>query len=124
MRSAQAPTNLPTDCQPRSVLVIEAPEALDLIARLAVAPRVMVVRFAHLTPALISQVQPDCVALPLLRPGFDALQVVERLARCGYAGKICALTTPLPDRAMVEAELRAALPGATITVIELAGAEG
>ncbi|OIQ07134.1 MAG: phenolic acid decarboxylase [Rhodobacteraceae bacterium CG2_30_10_405] len=47
------------------------------------------------------------MALPLLDPRLDVAQALQRLAELGYRGRICVLTASLPDRAMVEAELRA-----------------
>ncbi|MBT9245307.1 hypothetical protein KM031_00095 [Gemmobacter fulvus] len=102
---------------PRSVLVIEAPEAMPLIEALEPRPQVMAVRFAHLSRMLLEKLDPDCIALPLLRPGFDALHVIERLMELGYRGHICAVSPPLPDQTMVEAELRAAAPGITVRLI-------
>lgn len=102
---------------PRSVLVIDAPEALPLIEALDPPPRVLAIRFRQLGVGLLALAQPDCVALPLLRPGFDALEVIEKLQALGYTGHICAFAPPLPDPDLVAAELQQAAAGLPLRLI-------
>ena len=92
---------------------------MPLIATLPSKPEVIALRFAFLSAALLAEVQPDCVVLPLLHARFDAFQVLTRLQELGFCGQICTLTPPLPNRAMVEAELAQAAKSATVHLIEL-----
>jgi len=101
-----------------TLLIIDAPEALVLVAQLEKPPEVVVSLFPQLDAALLDRVRPDCIALPLLDPRLDVAQALQRLAELGYRGRICVLTAPLPDHAMVEAELRALAPGVTVHLIE------
>lgn len=93
-----------------AVLVIDAPEALPCIEGLEPRPSAVLIRLRQLGPELLAMVRPDCVVLPLLRPGYDALQGLDRLASLGYAGPVCIFAPPLPAPAIVEAELRASHP--------------
>jgi|GEM_PF-838392 len=102
-----------------AVLVIDAPEAMALIADLDPRPAAIMVQWARLDATLLARIKPDCIVLPLLRSGFDVAQALQRLTALGYCGKVCALSPALPDRAMVEAELRAFAPGLTVDLLEI-----
>ncbi|MDP2739781.1 MAG: hypothetical protein Q8O82_14035 [Pseudorhodobacter sp.] len=108
---------------PEMLLIIDAPEALALIASLPPdmprRPAVVLTRYAMLDAELLRRIKPDCILLPLLRPGFDIAQALQRLARLGYRGKVRVLGKTLPDRAMVEAELRAFAPDLHVHLIEI-----
>lgn len=105
--------------QPQVFLIIDAPEALALIAGLPYRPAVVMTRFAMLDGGLLARVQPDCIILPLLKPGFDIAQALHLLTTRNYGGKVCAISQTLPDRAMVEAELRALAPALKLCLIEI-----
>lgn len=104
---------------PGTVLVIDVADPLSLIDRLIPRPSVVMARFAMLNAELLARVRPECVVLPLLSPAFDAIQAIQRLVLLGYSGRICILAPPLPNRAMVETELRGYAPGMTIKLMEL-----
>lgn len=94
--------------------------ALDMGASVALAvPGAVVERatFAALDAPLLSRIQPDQIMLPLLCPGHDASQVVERLEHLAYAGQITVIAPRLPKARMVEAELRALGPGPRLTLL-------
>ncbi|MDP3960984.1 MAG: hypothetical protein Q8Q26_13170 [Pseudorhodobacter sp.] len=119
--SAKSTFELPPGVAKRreTLLVIDAPEATAMIAELDPQPAVVLVRYALLDAALLARVKPDCIVLPLLRAGFDVAQALQRLVALGYRGKVCALAKALPDRAMVEVELRAFALGLTVHLIEI-----
>ncbi|HEX9858240.1 MAG TPA: hypothetical protein VGA75_07770 [Paracoccaceae bacterium] len=109
----------PARLYPGDVLVIEAMEALALIAELPRRPVVTLARFAELDHDLLARFQPDCVVFPLFAQRLDATRVVRRLSELGYRGNVCALAPPLPDGAMVEAELRAVAPDLNLHLIDI-----
>ncbi|MDT8855635.1 hypothetical protein RNZ50_11545 [Paracoccaceae bacterium Fryx2] len=112
----------PEGAGPEVCLVIESPEALALIRLLPDRPSVVVARHGSLDRDLLARVAPDRVVFPLVGTGFDALHMVVLLNGLGYGGLACAVTGPLPDRAMVERELRAHAPGLNFHIVELRSA--
>jgi hypothetical protein len=100
---------------------ILALDTADIARRLPGMTRAWVViagHFAHLGAPLLRSVSPDVVAFPLFGPGYDALQVVERLGQLGYRGRMCCLTGPLPAPDMVRRELEAVSRGAPLWMVE------
>jgi hypothetical protein len=49
----------------------------------------------------------DLVIAPLIAPGFDALELILLLGDAGFRGRLHVRAPTLPDRLMVQAELRA-----------------
>ena len=75
--------------------------------------------FSSLEQKLVSSVAPTKVVVPLMARGFDAAEVVELLAEIGFRGAIWVLAPKLPNRRMVERELKLLAMGMQIEVIEL-----
>ena len=74
-------------------------------------------RLADLDPELLAQLAPLRVFLPLVGRNQDAIQMILTLQSWGYAGPLTVLAPALPDRAMVEAELRALGPGLRLDLL-------
>lgn len=87
-------------------------------AALPSANAIVRARGAELDAALLARVRPHTVVAPLIGREGDALTLVAQLVSLGYDGRIVVLAAPLPDRAMVERELRAAAPGLRLDLIE------
>lgn len=66
---------------------------------------------ADLSAALLAQVAPARIVLPLFAGPCDAMTVIEQLEALGYRGMIVVIAPPLPKPALVERELRGAGPG-------------
>lgn len=49
----------------------------------------------------------ELIITPLFRPEFDALEVIELIAKRGYHGKLRVVAKALPNRSLVLRELRA-----------------
>ena len=90
--------------QPRSVLVIEAPQSLRMFESLVPRPLTLVIRHRQLSPDMIRLCAPDCITMPLMRDGFCVVDTAERLdeigvgqygevfsARCKVSGAVVAL---------------------------------
>ena len=77
------------------------------------------VPFEGLDRALLDRVRPSLVVCPLFTPRFDAIQVMERLDTLGWRGRLCALSRPLPDPAMVCAEVQAAAPEIAFDLVQV-----
>lgn len=67
--------------------------------------------FAAVTPALLSEIDPEVVLSALIAPDFDAIDLARLLQEHGFAGRYRAVTTALPNRRGVVDEVRAASPG-------------
>ncbi len=103
--------------QPRSVLVIEAPQSLRLLDSFEPRPLTLVITHRQLSAEMIHLSAPDCITMPLMRDGFCILDTVERLDSIGYGGRVYVFGPDLPRREMVEAELREAAPGLDLHLV-------
>ena len=77
------------------------------------------VRFAGLSRTAFDHVAPTTVAIPLIAKPYDALDMIAFLQDIGYAQRIVVIAPALPNRAMVERELRAAGPQGRLTLISV-----
>ena len=100
-------------------LVIEVPKTVGFVNALPVHVTAVPVLFSSLEQKLVSSVSPTKVVVPLMARGFDAADVVEQLATCGYRGAVWVLAPKLPNRRMVERELKSLASGIQVEVIEL-----
>lgn len=96
------------------VLALSCDSRLAMLGARHPQARLVHCRWAHLSAALLAQVQPAAVAAPLFGPGFDAVDLAARLQALGYRGAFWVLVPALPDPAMVRREIAAA--GADLTV--------
>ncbi|WP_444451599.1 hypothetical protein ACTTAI_11120 [Rhodobacter capsulatus] len=55
---------------------------------------------------MLARVMPDVVLSPLFSPGHDILDLARLLDRLGYQGPLRAYSPPLPNTAIVCAEVR------------------
>lgn len=67
---------------------------------------------------LLATVLPDVVVAPLFAPNSDAVIVIGRLQSLGFGGRILILAPKLPNRRMVERELRSLTGGARLDLLE------
>jgi hypothetical protein len=72
---------------------------------------------ADLCAALLADLAPERIVLPLFAGPCDAMTVIEQLQALHYTGKIVVIAPPLPRPDLVERELRAAGPGARLTLV-------
>ena len=85
------------------------------------ADGVTIAAFADLNAGYLAQIAPELVVLPLFSIRQDAMTMVEALMVLGYGGAISVMAPRLPDRAMVEAELRALGPGLRLRLVSPTG---
>ena len=74
-------------------------------------------RFVELSAALLAEVAPSVVVMPLFSADQDAMAVIEALEGMGFKGRILVIAPALPRPALVERELRAAGPGERLTLV-------
>lgn len=103
--------------QPRSILVIEAPQSLRMFESFVPRPLTLVIRHRQLSSEMIRLCAPDCITMPLMRNGFCVMDTAERLDEIGYGGRVYVFGPDIPDREMVEAELRETAPGLDLHLI-------
>ena len=100
-------------------LVIEVPRTVGFVNARPVHVTAVPILFSALEQKLVSSVAPTKVVVPLITRNFDAADVVEQLAVCGFQGSVWVLSPKLPNRRMVERELRSLASGIQVEVIEL-----
>lgn len=106
-----------------SVLAVDL-VAGEIEALMTPPPRACVfVRFAKLTPDFLALAAPDIVVAPLFGPDFDILDLAGRLAEAAFAGRLYALTAPLPRPDAVRAEVLSHAPGIAFDLV-VTGREG
>jgi hypothetical protein len=100
-------------------LVIEVPRTVGFCNALPLHVTAVPVMFSALEEKLVSSVAPTKVVVPLMTRNFDAAEVIELLGVCGYRGAVWVLAPKLPNRRMVERELRSMVQGIQVEVVEL-----
>ncbi|MCX8508085.1 MAG: hypothetical protein ORN49_04265 [Rhodobacteraceae bacterium] len=75
--------------------------------------------FHALAPQLLTDQRPDLILSPLLAPDFDILDVVDRLVRIGFQGRLLAVTGCLPDAIAVQNEVRQQCDSFSFDLVEL-----
>jgi hypothetical protein len=98
------------------LLALDCQELLDATGPL---PTLGVVhrRFADLGPALLAELRPGRIIMPLFAAGYDAMAAVEILEQLGFGGQISVIAPDLPRPRLVERELRALGPGLRLSLI-------
>ena len=71
-----------------------------------------------LSASVLREQRPRVVVSTLFWPGGDVLDAGKALSALAYAGPYRALAPPLPDRALIEREVRTLCPGLDFAVIE------
>lgn len=90
-----------------TILGVDAGPVLNLVEPLPESIHVVLSRFDDLTRELLGSVAPDCVAAPIVAPGFDILDLAQRLETLDYAVTLVAITFPIPDRDLIVREVGA-----------------
>lgn len=70
--------------------------------------------------AQIATLRPRAVAVALFSMSYDVLDLAEGLARIGFAGRVLALSPPLPNRRLVQRELASQVPGLRFRLVTMA----
>ncbi|QUS35228.1 hypothetical protein [Falsirhodobacter algicola] len=86
-------------------LLIDAPHALRSIDTEGAVPGIVVARYVDVSQHLLSRVCPDRIVAPLFGRDFDAHELLTRLRRLSWAGRVDILLPELPRPAAVEEEL-------------------
>jgi hypothetical protein len=80
---------------------------------------IIVARIAGIDRQFIDRVAPDLVAAPLFAASFDILDLIDRLVKYGYRGRVIALTGLLPSPRAVEDEIRALVGPVDFALVEV-----
>ena len=80
-------------------------------------PGVTHCQFNVLTRALLQDLAPTTVVMPLFSADLDALAMVEVLEEFAFRGRILVIAPPLPRPQLVERELRALGPGPRLLLV-------
>lgn len=89
----------------RRVLAVE-------VARLGLDQDDLVIhtQLRHVSMQMLAEVRPDLIIGPLIAADWDIVDLCHRISRCGYQGRILALTRPLPRADLVAGEVGALFP--------------
>lgn len=117
-------TNLAGKCPARGATAIRAMfielRSADLAVLNEMAENAHILPgFALLDARTLADFRPNIVVAPLWAGDFDIIDVAARLEMLGYRGLLYALTRPLPNSAMVRAELCESCKGINIRLLEL-----
>ena len=103
-----------------AVLVIGRDDQASLMQAALLGGQVFVAPVNGLDADLLARLKPEWVVFPLMAPGFDAPHVIETLDALGFAGRACVMAPRLPNRRMVEIELRSIAPTLHLVLVEAA----
>lgn len=104
----------------KTVLVIEAHEALGQIDPAPNRQSVVLTQKRMLSRSMIDTVRPDAVIGPLINTDWDIVDLAMALESLGYSGDLYAVTRPLPRAELVVREVSAVCPGLTVHLLEIA----
>lgn len=102
----------------RTVLIVDAPAALDFLSRRPGEQGIVLTQRHLLSEAMLRNVGPDLVIGPLITPDWDVVDLGLHLQSLGYQGNFYALTKPLPRADLVLREVSAVCPSLTVRLIE------
>jgi hypothetical protein len=75
--------------------------------------------FDELDQKRLEELRPKTVVAPLVRPGFDAVEVAQRLDRAGYGGLLIVVAEDCPNPELVVSEIRQFHPQLRCAMIQL-----
>ena len=116
--AASGPQERSNGVVPVVVLVIGPVDDALLAQAAALGPQVFAIPVTGLDADVLARIRPEWVVFPLMAPGFDAPHVIETLQALGYAGRACVVAPRLPNRRMVEVELRSIAPALHLVLVE------
>lgn len=90
----------------RRILVVDPSQSLPRALRGVKGASITIARLAMIDAEMLARVCPDVVLAPLFSPGHDILDLARLLDRLGYQGPLRAYSPPLPNTAIVCAEVR------------------
>ncbi|MCB1400109.1 MAG: hypothetical protein KDJ82_09675 [Rhodobacteraceae bacterium] len=105
----------------RRILVVETTQSLPLALQGTTGTQVTVARYAEITRKFLDDLCPDIVIAPLIAQDHDILDLALLLRNTGFAGALRAFTRPLPNSAIIRAEVASIYPHLDFDVIELSG---
>ena len=76
--------------------------------------------FAEVTREALDRIRPDVVFSSLVGPGFDCMDLAERLAAAGFRGKYRAVAPTVPDPELVRREITDRFPALDFDLVILA----
>jgi voltage-gated potassium channel Kch len=119
--SAKGPSEGQDGAISATVLVIGRGDTESLAQAALLGGQVHVVPVDGLDSDVLARLDPGWVVFPLMAAGFDAANIIETLDDLGFAGRACVMAPRLPNRRMVEIELRSIAPTLHLVLVEAAG---
>jgi hypothetical protein len=120
-----APAPLRTDSREElanagSVLLIEATQALSMLAPRPGVQTVVITHRRLLSAGMLQTVRPEIIVAPLIAPEWDLVDLGAALESFGYRGTVHALTRPLPRGELILGELSALYARLTFRLLDAA----
>jgi hypothetical protein len=100
------------------LLVVEAIRILPVSVLADPDRPVSLARYRNIDRALLNRIMPDVIVAPLFGATFDVLDLLERLERLGFTGRLVAVTPPIPNAGVVLAEVRAHAKRIAVALVE------
>jgi hypothetical protein len=100
------------------VLVLGRGSAASLAQAQVLGGKTEIASIPALNAEIMAVLRPEWVIFPLIEDQFDAAYVIETLKALGYTGRACVISPILPNRRMVEVELRSIYPVLNFLLIE------
>ena len=105
-------------------MVVNGAMSSDHSLRLLHGIEIVSVNYGDISSDQLQREHPDCILAPLMIGTLDILDIAERLCSLGYRGLLLAVTPPIPDPRLIQAEIAVLCPGLQFDVIEAPAAQG
>lgn len=102
----------------RTVLIVDAPEALSLLQEKPGLQSVVMTQKRMLSSDMIATVNPSAIIGPLITDEWDIVDLGILLETMGYTGDLYAMTRPLPRAELVVREVGAICRGLKVRLLE------
>lgn len=103
----------------RTILLIDAAEALSLLSPRPDRQAVILTRMRMLSESMLANVRPDAIIAPLITADYDIVDLGILIEELGHSGDLYALTRPLPRAELVIREVSAVCPRLNVRLLEL-----
>lgn len=101
------------------MLLVEAPRAPAFIETCPRITSIITARYCDICSPLLEMIKPTCVMFPLFAARFDSFSFIAQLEEIGYLGHAIALSPQLPNRGVVQAELRSQAKHIRVRVLHI-----
>lgn len=103
----------------RRILVVDPLYEIPPALRSVIGAQVVVTDGCKLSRAVLEEVSPDVVMVPLFGKGLDVFDLTAKLIDLGYSGRIRAFSRPVPNARLICEEVGSRFPRLDFGIIEV-----